>query len=539
MKKMATLALMVSLGVSSVCASTLESTTIKMNYSKQAKKASKRGTLSSAGFFMNKDQSKLYKLSAFVDKKTKNDMFEIQVYDAAGKFQESEVLPLTQDNLNKYDLVNFDAQIQDQKQDLENLEVTYIDNPTLAGKPSLVNGVLTASYAQLGVFERFKFQKQGKDKLNDKFWAQVYYPVGDNVISRNNYLVQPKPEKKFSRALFSIKNSFMPKNGKAYIGGMKAVSSVDVFLSGIMDLNTSQWVSKHEIKIPHKIYPGNLNYIKLENDETGVLIPSKDKYSLLLVDNTGAKKNIITLGIEKTGGQHGYQPSTYLFNDNESVLTFVLTASSMSAGKIGLSVSKVSSGKETWSKNYSTKDLSNAAVLVKKDKVKIKKLKAPSIQAVTKVDNGDYLVSVEFGSGENANFLVLQVSADGDLLAAYPLPGVPKPKAKLLAPLPIQFLKATDDSYFAVVRSEVDGYQKGQYTDVSSYTSGDFLVTTTTSFRNDDAYTAGYVLKLDLKNKTTSNIIRFKDLLSGDFPVTVTNKGSAFVQGMKVITFIQ
>ncbi|UTW65817.1 hypothetical protein KFE94_14310 [bacterium SCSIO 12643] len=525
----------------------IKASDIKMGYSKEALKASKNSSLYNAGFFMSEDQTKLYKLSSFTDKKTNAEMLEVQTYNQNGEFIKVEVLPMTDESLSKYNIHRFEDNIEESRKNLNNLKVSYINNPTLAGKPNLVNGKLVPETNDLGVFLRYKFQKENSIELNEKFWAQVYYPIGDNVIDRNNYLIQPAPSKKLARAIFSCRNSFMPRENKAYIGGLMAVSGSKMFLSGIMDLKTNTWVSKHEIELPHPIYPGKRNYVKLNNDETGILIPSKDKFTYLHVSNTGAKKSIISLSIPKTGGQNGVQPSTFLLNEKNSVFCFATTAKGATGGDIGISVSKIDNGKESWSKSYTNEDLLNYAIQPLKEKVKINKFKMPFIQKVIKTDNGDLLVLIEAvkntSNGTEKVFLMVHISTDGRLIASYPLPAVkPLSDEKLLSSLPVRII-SNGDTFYAVIRSEVDGYQKGVYTDVtsSSYSSGGIKTTTTYthSYRLDESQNAGYVIKINLAKKEASNVIQIDDFIVGNFPGTLSQDGHLFINTPKKIVVIK
>ena len=57
-------------------------TVVKMNHSKAALKASKKGLLYNSGFFWNKNKTQLYKLSTFTERKTKAEKLEVIIYDS-------------------------------------------------------------------------------------------------------------------------------------------------------------------------------------------------------------------------------------------------------------------------------------------------------------------------------------------------------------------------------------------------------------------------------------------------------------------------
>lgn len=201
------------------------------------------------------------------------------------------------------------------------------------------------------------------------------------------------------------------------------------FLSGVMDLSSSQWLHKSEIVLGHKIYPGELNFAKHSNRNTSILIPSKEHFTLLVVDEQGKEKHQNTLSIQKTGGQHGVQPSTALLTERNSTLVFASSSNGMSGGSVG---------------------------------------------------------------------------------------NAPK-DSKLLASLPLSLVQHKDD-YYVIVRAELEGFEKGLYTDVSSSEIGDFKITTTNSYRIDQSITAGYVSKINFKKKGSSNVIQIKDLIVSEFP---------------------
>lgn len=525
---------------------TIKEKTIKLEYSKEAKKASKKNSLYNAGFFMNENKTRLYKLSSFIQKKTNQEMLEVQIFDQNGKFLNVEVLSLNEENLAKFKFVSFEQKTKEARQNLNNLKVSYINNPTLAGKPKLISGTFIPQTTSLGVFSRFKFQKENSVKLEEKFWAQVYYPLGNNLIDRNNYLVQPVPSKKLARAIFTARNSFMPSENKAYVGGLMAVSGSKMFISGIMDLSNSSWVSKYEIKLPYPIYPGKLNHVKLNGGETGILIPSKNNFTYLQVANTGAKKTILPLSIPKTGGQNGVQPSTYLYNDNNDVICFATTAKGANGKDIGIAITKISNEKEEWNITFSNSDLIEKQVLPKKEKIKLKKLKMPFIQHVYKV-NQEYLIVMEAtkntSNGTEKVFLIVHVSSSGELIGSYPLPSVKTIKSnKLLSSLPVRLIKS-GDSFFVIARAEVDGYEKGAYTDVSSSSFSQGITKTTTvitnSYRKDLTMTAGYVAKINFNNKTSSNVIHFDDFILGDLPGVLSLDNQLLINTSKKIVMIK
>lgn len=533
----------VALGFLFANAQTISDKSEKIAYSKEASKAAKKGTLFNAGFFMSDDKTKLYKLSTFAQKKTKVEMLEVQTYDQSGSLMDVEVMPLTNENLAKFKISNFQESSQSTYDQLNQIKVTYIKNPTLAGKPNLVNGTFMLQTNSLGVFTRFKFEKEGSQDLSDKFWAQVYYPQGDQLISRNNFMIQPAPSKKVAREIFKMRNSFMPIENSAYIGGMMATRGSDMFISGIMDLESASWKSKHEIKIPHAFMPGKLNYVQLDNDETGILLPSKKQFTYLQVANDGSEKYMVALSSTKTGGQNGVQPSTYLLKDGKDVVCFATTSKAMTGGDVGLTVSKISNGKEQWSQTFSNKDLNSSAVFPLKEKVKVKKLLMPFIERVEKTKDGGYLVFVEASKNNvnspEKNYLIIHLSSEGKLLANYALPAVEAPKkAGLVSALPIRIIDA-GDSFYAIVRSEVDGYEKGAYTDVSTTSAGDFIYKTTQSYRVDVSQTAGYVVKINTAKKEASNVINIDDMIIGDFPGILSKDGSLFIQSPKEIIVIK
>ncbi|MEO0899884.1 MAG: hypothetical protein AAFY71_25955 [Bacteroidota bacterium] len=510
-------------------AQTIKATDIKLGYSKEASKAAKRGELFNAGFAWNKDKTQLYKLSAFKDKKTDELLAEIQVYNQQGSLDKTEVVPATEENLGAYEIKTFDASNNTFKKALSGYKALYINNPTLAGKPKLVYGSFEEKYGSLGVFQRFKFKKDHEVELGEKFWAQVFFPLGDDLLERNNYLLQPPASKKLARIIYSMRNAYMPQKGKAFVAGLKAVSGADVFLSGIMDLSTGKWIEQHEIKLPYGINLGKLEYLRNKNGTTSILIPSKDGFfTLLTLDQTGKELNQTSLGLSKAGIKNGPIPSTFLLGNGSATLAFTTKTVGLSGGSMGLGVAKVENGKEIWVKDFTNDLLLAKVIMPAKEKIKINKLKMPVILGVRQIALGGYLVSLKArkSNGQEA-FMIAQFDAEGDLQAVYPLPEVqPLKDEVLLETLPMRYIQ-TGDAYYMVVRKEIKGFEKGQYTEVTKTQT----LETTYSYRVDETITRGYVVKINPSRNSCSNVLQLPELLVGDSPGILSADGTLFLQG--------
>ncbi|GEM_PF-6950271 len=521
----------------------LKSTTLKTTWSKAAGKAKKKGMVTNAGMFWNSDKTELYKFSVFNDKKSGAEMVEVHTYNQQGAQSNTETFENKAENLTKYKTQTFNAASSEARQQIEGVEAAFIKNPVLAGKPDLVYGSFQPKYGSLGVFQRFRFQKSESKELNERFWAQVYYPRETNAIERNNYLIMPPPQSELSRLIFKARNSYMPKDGTAYMGGMMAISGSDVFLSGIIDLRTAEWLHRSEIKMPEAFFPGELNYARLENGSTGILFSSKEKFRLLLIDEEAKEDAQIPLSINKTGGQHGVQPSTFVKNEENDVLIFTTTSNGMSGGNIGLSVAKVSGTKELWAQNYANEDLELKSVQPLKEKVKVKKFKMPMIQDVLTTSDNEYMVLCQAvkntSNGNEMVFMIAHLSNDGKLQAVYPMPAIkPAKESKLKEALTLRLLQV-GESYYVIARAEVDGYQKGQYSDVSTWNAGGMQYTLTESMRLDETLNAGYVMKISTKNKTASSVVQVEDLIVGELPGSLSADGALFIQSFENVLVIK
>lgn len=511
---------------------------IKLTHSKEASKASKAGSLWNAGIYWNEDQTVLYKIAAFKEKKTKQDKIEVMSFKQSGEFIKTEVMDMTEANLAKYKLTDFNGSTATAREELSGFKAAFISNPTLAGKPSLIYGEFVEKYNDLGIFERYKFKKGDKKKIEDTFWSTVYYPLESSIIERNNYLIQPKS--KLGKAIFNARNAYMPTTSKAYVGGLMATVGSKKFLSGILDVNTATWVTKHEIEFDASILPGDLNYMRLDNQATAILVPTVNHFYYLQVEKTGAKEQLTKLSIPRSGGKHNLAPSTLLYKEASAVLALAATYETIGGKAIGLGISKLEAGKEAWTQHFSNEALMAKLVQPNKQKVKLNKISFFALEKIRKLKNGDYLVlgnaTKATANGTEKVFLAIQLSNEGALKACYLMEAIDTPKNQTLGEsLPVQLIETNDGNLYLIQRAEVEGYGKGVYYNVERSK----MFTTRTSYRIDHTFSAGFVLKLDISSQKISNIIQLDELIVGDHPGTLSKDGHLLLEVQNQLVVIQ
>lgn len=501
---------------------------VKIKHSKEVKKAQKKGNMLDAGFYWNKDKSVLNKFYFFYDDKKDENKIEVFTFTQQGSLKETQILPFSQETLDKFSLVDFEKVKENKKREIERFKAAFVRNPVLAGSPTLVYGGFEKENNSLGVFKRFKFKKGDTKKLGDKFWSFVYYPYGESALSRANHLIQPTSA--LGKAVFIHRNDYMPVNSKAYVSGLMAVQGSKKLISGVLDVASATFDSKSEIDLPDAIIPGNFDYVKLDNNETGMLIPvGKEDYYYLEVDNTGKKKHLIKLGIPKSGGKHNKRPTALIEKNDNDVFVLGATYKGLSGKKIGLGISKINKGKELWSKIITNDELTEKAVFSKKHKVKVDKLAFMDLKSFQVTENGDFLVLAKAKKNIEDVTLIMNLSSKGELKACYAIEPINPPKdEKLTTNLPTQ-LVPTQNGFYAISRANIKGYEKGVKMDSQTYRAGYFNITETHSYRIDDTFSAANIAKINLKDKTISNVLQIKGFVVGDYPGKVSKDGSLII----------
>lgn len=513
MKKIVTL-FALSIYCITLSAQKLELAEVEAKLSKEAAKAQKSGLLLPAGYYWNQDKSSIHQFYVFTPKKSNESYLEVITASEDGKVGSVETLPNQEKSLAKFNLRTLEAVTEESQKELKGLSVAFLRNPKLAGMPTLITGSFVDRYKETlagSLWVGYKFEKTDEQELSNKFWNFVSFPLGNDVIAKNSYLLGDPGSLRGALQGFGIRE-YLPLEGKAYVGGLKAVSGSNIFISGILNVKDGTWESVEDIDLGMKLTPGYDNpFYRHENGNTSILLNSGEEYKLLHVDAKGSKISLEKLQNPKSGGKYGGVPSRDLTLVGNKLFALTATFENISGKGIGLSISQLEDGKPTEYWTYTNEDLVSTIVLAPKQKLKVEKMKFFNLQSMKQLNNGDYLVN-GFSNYDRANssdrvFLALQISADGALKATYVLDSIEKNKDQLfnysygnIAPT----IKETNNGFFWIERAVLKGEQKGIHT--STHTG--YSTITNKAWRIDDTIARGQVAKVNTIDMTLSEVVQ-------------------------------
>lgn len=511
---------------------------LKLKLSKPVKKASKKGNLVDAGIYWNKGKTNLVKMFLYTPKKSENLMMDVTSISENGTVEKTSTIPYSEDELKKLN-INSVAKLQEEsKQELKGYKACFIQNPVLAGFPTIKYGEFVDRYHASGLWIGYKFSKTNKVKLKDKFWATMVSPVNAEVLDKNYHLLAPPSDLGKIFTGFGYRQ-YLPASGKSYVGGLMATSGVNMFISGILNLTTGDWESKYEIDAEMKLMPNELNFVELANGHRGILLVSADQYKYLEVDEKGKKVFLTPLKLPKTGGKHNVLPTVKMKAEENEVLIFTETYESIGGKKVGVSYSRIKQGVEVEHYVFENDDLIAKQVLAKKEKLKLKKLKHFNIEYLKMLRSGDYLLG-GYGAYDNLKgtsraFMALHFTQKGELKASYCLEAIKPQKderfSAKLAPLIIE----VKNGFYWIERTEIHGYEKGVY----SYTEKIGSTTRYTTLREDKTVTAGKVVRVNTNDISMSNAINIDGHIYGDRIGEISKNEHLFMSTSKGLLLVR
>lgn len=527
MKRITVLIYSIFLCLPLLIAQKLAVTEVSHKLSKEAAKAQKNGNFSYAGIYWNEDKTQLYQIYAFVPKKSNTTMLEVVTVNENGKVASSEVMEFTDENLGKYRLVDHEAANYETRKELNGMEVAFLRNPVFAGVPKVIKGTFKDRYkstAAGSIWAGFKFQKKEESELQEKFWRYVSFPLEDEVIQKNSYLLgDPASLVDLIKSGAGMRQYFAA-DGQAYIGGLKAVTGANIFMSGIMNMADGSWESVEDIDMGMKLSGGSFNapYYLHSDGKISILLSSADQFKLLNLDSKGRKLNIQNMANPRSGGKHNALPSAAIYEVNNRAFVVTSTYETVGGKTVGMSISPLKGGIPESNWTFTNTDLASTLVRPAKQKVKIEKLKFLTLQSMRQLQNGDYLVNAyaryEQG-GVHRVFVALQISKQGKLKATYLMDAIQAGKGQQFdyryGDIPVT-IKETKDGFFWVERAVLDGYQKGIHTSSSAWSAGIYDYTSYNSVRIDDTQALGQVVRVNTSSLSMSNAVTLEDQILGD-----------------------
>ncbi|MEL6132722.1 MAG: hypothetical protein AAFR59_05090, partial [Bacteroidota bacterium] len=507
----------------SLSAQKLSLTEIDLPLSKNATKAAKKGALLNGGSFLSTDGKTQYSFYLYQPKGASMMYDVIGVDISSGKVTSSQTEAYTMDNLAKYDLYVQDeiVEAEDASSDLGGREFGFFRRPGLAGPPTLVKGKFENKYVN-AVWAGYKFKKGEGEKLAESFWPDFSFAIEEGV-SNQNYLLRKRMT--LGRLLFGGRN-YIPMDGKAYVGGLMAVSGVNMFLTGIFDMESMTWDHKGESELE----PGLtfLDHVRRENGHVICLMSSKSSYFLVEFDGRGNKINKLNLSIPHT---RNYAYTTFdLYEATDAIFVIGSHLDKPNTGmKAGLSITKVQNRQEVFHVMHDFAAIQGSIQAAPKNKAKFKASMNQQIESIEQLANGDYLLIYNSGIVPFHNY-ALQMSPQGKLKVTYQVDAIENdgsPNTRLgngSTHLPTLLLEA-GDAYYMVIRTVPQSLEKGVQVDESTSDLGSLKLTTTRTVRIDELYCYGKIVKINPAKQTISNVLEPDQILAGEIPGEVTPNG--------------
>ncbi|MEL6731184.1 MAG: hypothetical protein AAFP83_08590 [Bacteroidota bacterium] len=506
---------------SALFAQKLSLTEIDMPLSKEASKAAKKGELFNGGTFLSEDGQRQYNFYLFKPK-GKDLMYDVITLDvASGQVKSTQTEAYTLKNLSQYNL-SAQSELSDGEEGKQNLSgraFGYMKRPILAGPPTLIKGTFSDKYVN-GVWGGYDFDKKGDQKLEERFWPDFSFSVGEGVNNQEHLL---RKRTTLGRLLAGNKN-YIPMDGKAYVGGLMATSGVDMFLTGIFDMQTMRW----DHKVESKLAPG-LQHLDYHIDAQGhvhSLLSAEPHFLLVEFDEMGNKVNQLALSIPKSPN---YSYTTFKLFDLDDAL-FVIGSHVDKPGtgaKAGLSITQVQDGKEVFHVMHDYESISNALNAAPKNKGKFKPTMRQEVESIHVLPNGDYLILYNNGFMPVHNY-AMQLSPSGALKTTYQVDAIENdgsPNNRLetgSTHLPTLMLPAKDGTCYLIIRTVPQALDKG--VQVSSTRGNSFEVIRTV--RIDELYAYGKIVKINPKDQSITNVIAPDQVLAGEVPGELLPNGS-------------
>ncbi|MEO0473632.1 MAG: hypothetical protein AAF206_28735, partial [Bacteroidota bacterium] len=509
---------------------------IPSKFPKDVQKEMKKSVVIPAGVYWNGDRTQLHQFSGFVPKGSESLRLAVLSVDEKGSVEEAKTMAFSPANLKGYELQTFESATEKAKLALNGYETAFIRNPTLAGSPTIIRGKFVDRYKN-GLWIGYKFEKSAQSKMEDRFWRFVSFPLGEEMLDQNHYLLQPPSL--LGKAWIAGRR-YLPARGRAYIGGLKAVSGSNIFLSGIFNLGSAQWEHQQDIDLGMKMRPDLHSWIR-HGEHTSILLGSTEAFKLLQLDSQGQKQHLVALRIPQSGGKSNQAPSIKLHHEGNTVYAFASVYQGLMGKNIGLSVSSIENGQETQHWTFDNATLAAKAQLPAKQKIKLGKLKFMQLQQIKHLQNGDFLVLAQarnekLNAVEMAN-LAIQIGMDGSLKACYLMDGLKPPKDEQLSQEQemLTDIIETQDGFYWLVRGTLKGDEQG----VKVTTEELPTVIRTTTFRIDDTITIGQLARVNTQKGSISNMIQLEGKIYGAEAGAVSQSGSLALSSTEGIVIVR
>jgi hypothetical protein len=523
MIKKLTLALLMGIaGIYSSYSQEISADEVDIPLSPNAEKAAQKGQLFNGGSYWNSDMTQLYNFFLYQDKKNGLMFLEVTT-DDSGEVISSIEEPYNESSLTQFPNIEAEPMLTDSKvpENLAGKEFGYFQKTVLAGKPKLNIGKFENRYYN-DLWAGYKFKKDDQIQLDDKFWPFVSFALQGEGFDNQNY--QTRRMNRFLRALDGD-TDYIPLDGKAFIAGLMA-SSDPQYISGVYDMSSKTW--------------DNQVITNLESAPVGITY-SQTPYGVLALVSQGTKDDSDLMAIRMDSQGNILKQIRLPFAEGPKKRPTV-DVKIMDAGnsqfiiapfypdglnkKPSIAIYKVEDDL-VFAKQIFNTDIEAKLQIPAGSKAKIKDLNVASVENITQLSNGDYMVSFA-NQQAPVSTVILQLSPQGDLKKAYlteEIEGDNNEPVRLIGKNPIHLpseIFEVNGTVFALIRSVPAELEQGIHTSREDFGS----VLKITTVRMDEVMAEARIFKIDPQGMKISSSYDFDDhLVVGTIPYLTTPSG--------------
>ncbi|GAB2498348.1 hypothetical protein [Algoriphagus taiwanensis] len=523
MIKKLTLALFLGImGMHSSYAQEITSNEMEIPLSPNAEKAAQKGLLFNGGSFWNDDMTELYNFFLYQDKKEGLMFLEVTT-DDSGKVISSSEEPYKESSLSKFANLSPEPMLAGTKMpdNLAGKEFGYFQKTVLAGKPKLNIGKFENRYYN-DLWAGYKFKKDDQIQLDDKFWPFVSFALQGKGVDNQNY--QTRRMNRFLRALDG-ETDYIPLDGKAFIAGLMA-SSDPQYISGVYDMSTKTW--------------DNQVITNMESAPIGITY-SQTPYGVLALVSQGTKddSDLMAIRMDPQGNILKQIPLPFAEGPKKRPTVDVKIMDAGTAQFIiapfypdglnknpSIAIYKIEDDL-VFAKQIFNTDIEAKLQIPAGSKAKIKDLNVASVENITELSNGDYMVSFA-NQRTPISTVILQLSPQGDLKTAYlteEIEGDNNDPVRLIGKNPIHLpseIFEVNGSVYALIRSVPAELEQGIHASQEDFGS----VLKITTVRMDEVMALAKIFKIDPQSMKISSAYDFDEqLLVGTIPYLVAPTG--------------
>ncbi|TDK43624.1 hypothetical protein [Algoriphagus formosus] len=523
MIKKLTLALLMGIaGIYSSYSQEISANEVDIPLSPNAEKAAQKGQLFNGGSYWNRDMTQLYNFFLYRDKKNGLMFLEVTTDDSGEVISSIEEL-YNESSLTQFPNIGAEPMLTDSKvpDNLAGKEFGYFQKTVLAGKPKLNIGKFENRYYN-DLWAGYKFKKDDQIQLDDKFWPFVSFALQGEGVDNQNY--QTRRMNRFLRALDGD-TDYIPLDGKAFIAGLMA-SSDPQYISGVYDMSSKTWE--------------NQVITNMESAPVGITY-SQTPYGVLALVSQGTKDDSDLMAIRMDPHGNILKQIRLPFAEGPKKRPTV-DVKIMDAGnsqfiiapfypdglnkKPSIAIYKIEDDL-VFAKQIFNTDIEAKLQIPAGSKAKIKDLNVASVENITQLSNGDYMLSFA-NQQAPVSTVILQLSPQGDLKKAYlteEIEGDNNEPVRLIGKNPIHLpseIFEVNGTVFALIRSVPAELEQGIHTSREDFGS----VLKITTVRMDEVMAEARIFKIDPQSMKISSSYDFDDhLVVGTIPYLTTPSG--------------